>query len=83
MILSVLYQEETLSLLTHLPQVQILLQIWVQHFFWEEGQLRLQNKNILLPAHLMLRSPYDPQAHIGRKGGFSWYDYNILLLLLL
>ncbi len=74
-LLSKLYQEESLSALAHLPQVQLLRQIWVQQFFWEEGHLRLRNKDMLPPAHLTLRSPYDPQAHIGRKGGFSWYGY--------
>jgi hypothetical protein len=49
-----------------LPQVQLLRQIWVQHYFWDEGHLRLRNKDTLPPAHLTLRSPYDPQAHIGR-----------------
>jgi transposase len=78
-LLSMLYHEEAPSLLAHLPQVQILRQIWVQHFFWEEGVLRLRNKDDLPPAHLTLRSPYDPQAHIGRKGSFSWYGYKIHL----
>jgi hypothetical protein len=58
-LLSMLYQEETPSLLAHLPQVQILRQIWVQHFFWEEGQLRLRNKGVFpllisRYAHLMI-----------------------------
>lgn len=72
-LLSMLYQQEAPSLLAYLPQVQILRQIWLQHSFGEEGQLRLRNKDMLPPAHLTLRSPYDPQAHIGRKGSFSWY----------
>jgi len=78
-LLSMLYQEETPALLTHLPQVQILRQIWVQHFFWEDGQLRLRNKDMLPPAHLTLRSPYDPEAHSGKKGGFAWYGYKVHL----
>jgi transposase len=78
-LLSMLYQEDAPSLLSRLPQVQLLRQIWVQHYFWEEGQLRLRNKDTLPPAHLTLRSPYDPQAHIGRKGGFSWYGYKVHL----
>jgi transposase len=78
-LLSMLYQEDTPALLAHLPQVQILRQIWLQHYFWEEGHLRLRNKDLLPPAHLTLRSPYDPQAHIGRKGGFSWYGYKVHL----
>ena len=61
-----LSQEDAPSLLSRLPQVQLLRQIWVQHYFWEEGHLRLRNKDTLPLAHLTLRSPYDPQAHIGR-----------------
>jgi len=56
-----------------------LRQIWVQHSIWEEGHLRLRNKDALPPAHLTVRSPYDPQAHLGRKGGFSWYGYKVHL----
>jgi transposase len=78
-LLSMLYQEGTPALLSHLPQVQILRKIWIQHFFWEEGHLRLRNNDSLPPAHLTLRSPYDPQAHIGRKGGFAWYGYKVHL----
>jgi transposase len=78
-LLSMLYREEAPVLLSHLPQVQILRQIWIQHYFWEEGHLRLRNKDSLPPAHLTVRSPYDPQAHIGRKGGFSWYGYKVHL----
>jgi transposase len=78
-LLSMLSQQEAPALLAHLPQVQILRQIWLQHYFWEEGHLRLRNKDMLPPAHLTLRSPYDPQAHIGRKGGFSWYGYKVHL----
>jgi transposase len=78
-LLSRLYQEEAPALLFHLPQVQILRQIWVQHFFWEDGQFRLRNKDTLPPSHLTLRSPYDPEAHIGKKGGFAWYGYKVHL----
>ncbi len=59
--------------------MQLLRQIWIQHFYWENDQLRLRNKDLLPPAHLTLRSPYDPQAHLGRKGGFSWYGYKVHL----
>lgn len=76
-LLSALYQQETPPLLALLPQVQLLRQIWVQHFFWEEQQLRLRPKDQLPPAHLTVRSPYDPQAHFGNKRAFSWYGYKV------
>jgi len=68
-----LYQEATPPLLSGLPHVQLLRQIWVQHYFWEEQQLRLRKKDMLPPAHLTVRSPYDPQAHFGSKRDFSWF----------
>jgi hypothetical protein len=59
-LLSRLYQEDAPALLAHLPQVQILRQMWIQHYFWEEGPLRLRNKDMLPPAHLPLRSLMRP-----------------------
>jgi hypothetical protein len=48
---SMLSQEDAPALLSRLPQGQLLRHIWVQHYFWEEGQLRLRNKDTLPPAH--------------------------------
>jgi transposase len=76
-LLSALYQEATPPLLSGLPHVQLLRQIWVQHYFWEEQQLRLRKKDMLPPAHLTVRSPYDPQAHFGSKRDFSWFGYKV------
>jgi transposase len=78
-LLSRLSQQEAPALLAHLPQVQILRQIWLQHSFWEDGHLHVRNTDMLPPTHLTVRSPSDPQAHIGRKGGFSWYGYTVHL----
>ena len=69
-LLSMLYREETPSLLALLPQVQILRQIWIQHYFWEEGHLRLRNKENLPPAHLTVRSRMRPASSYWTKGRF-------------
>jgi transposase len=76
-LLSALSQQEAPPHLSHLPQVQLLRQMWVQQFFWEEGSLRLRNKDALPPAHLTIRSPYDPQAHFGQKRDLTWYGYKV------
>src|SRR5258708_13542195 len=47
------YKKPTPPLLSGLPHVQLLRQIWVQHYFWEEQQLRLRKKDMLPPAHLI------------------------------
>lgn len=76
-LLAALYQQEAPPQLSQLSQVQLLRQMWVQQFFWEEGSLRLRNKDALPPAHLTIRSPYDPQAHFGQKRDLTWYGYKV------
>ncbi len=76
-LLTALYRPETPAHLAHLPQVQLLRQIWVQQFFWEEGSLRLRNKDELPPSRLTIRSPSDPQAHFGQKRDLTWYGYKV------
>jgi hypothetical protein len=61
-LLSMLYQEDAPSLLSRLPQVQLLRQIWVQHYFWEEGHLRLRNKDNLPPCPGYLDHPFRKQG---------------------
>ncbi len=76
-LLMALYEPEAPSHLAQIPQVQLLRQMWVQQFFWEEGSLRLRNKDALPPAHLTIRSPYDPHAHFGQKRDLTWYGYKV------
>jgi transposase len=76
-LLTALYEQQAPPQLAQLPQVQLLRQMWVQQFFWEEGILRLRNKDTLPPAHLTIRSPYDPEAHFGQKRDLTWYGYKV------
>lgn len=65
--------------LCELPAVEGLRKIWLQQFFWQEGQLLLRKKEDLPPAHLTMRSPYDHEAHYGHKGDLSWFGYKVHL----
>jgi len=47
------------------------------NFFWEEGQIKVRNKDDLPPAHLTIRSPYDHEAHYGHKRDLSWFGYKV------
>jgi transposase len=51
--------------------------MWVQQFFWENGQLHLRKKDTLPPSRLTIRSPYDPEAHFGQKRDLTWYGYKV------
>lgn len=76
-LLSVLWDDETLTPLRHLREVEGLRCTWVQQYVWEDGQIQIRNKDDLPPAHLTLRSPYDHEAHYGHKRDFSWYGYKV------
>jgi transposase len=76
-LLFAVYRPDAPAHCSRLPQVQLLRQMWVQQFFWENGQLHLRKKDTLPPSHLTIRSPYDPEAHFGQKRDLTWYGYKV------
>ncbi|MET7539620.1 hypothetical protein [Streptomyces sp. NPDC005507] len=53
-----------------LPQVEVLRQAWVHHYYWDaDGQLRWRDGHALPPASLRFDSPYDTDAHYCVKPG--------------
>jgi transposase len=76
-LLNELWNERTSLSLRQLPEMYLLHKTWMQQFFWQEGVLRLRNKEDLPPAHLTVRSPYDPSAHYGHKRDLAWFGYKV------
>lgn len=77
-LLTEIWNEEAPAHLQQLAAVEGLRRTWMQQFFWNaEGQLQVRNKDDLPPAHLTIRSPYDPEAHYGHKRDLSWYGYKV------
>lgn len=76
-LLSEIWNSQAPARLSHLPEVEGLRKTWMQQFFWQEGNLRLRNKDDLPPAHLTQRSPYDTEAHYGHKRDLSWFGYKV------
>ncbi|MEU9448482.1 hypothetical protein [Streptomyces sp. NPDC048277] len=59
-----------------LPQVEILRQVWVHHYFWDvDGSLRRRDGHALPPASLRFDSPYDTDAHCCVKRDTAWSGY--------
>lgn len=59
-----------------LPQVEILRQVWVHHYFWDvAGLLRWRDGHALPPASLRCDSPYDTDAHYCVKRDIAWSGY--------
>lgn len=76
-LLNEVWEAQTNQRLRALPEMEGLRIIWVQQFFWEEGVLRLRNKDDLPPGHLNVRSPYDQDAHYGHKRDLAWFGYKV------
>ncbi len=68
--------------LREIPAIEVLRQIWVQNYFVEvedDGQFRWREAGNLPPATLFITSPYDPQAHRGKKRTTLWTGYKVHL----
>ncbi|MGP4003100.1 IS1182 family transposase [Streptomyces sp. 8N706] len=63
-----------------LPQVEILRQVWVHHYYWDaRGHLRRRDGHALPPASLRFDSPYDTDAHYCVKRDTAWSGYRVHL----
>lgn len=61
--------------LRELPAVEILRQVWVQQYLYEDGQWRWR-KEEEMPSHtLRIVSPYDSEARYSRKRQTEWSGY--------
>jgi transposase len=65
--------------LREIPAIQVLRQIWVQNSWMEHGQLRWREAENIPPATLFISSPYDPEAHLGKKRSTLWTGYKVHL----
>jgi transposase len=80
MFAAALTQATDLDWLREIPAIQVLHRIWIQNYFFEEdGQLRWREAGNLPPATLFISSPYDPDAHRGKKRTTLWTGYKVHL----
>lgn len=63
--------------LVELPEVEMLRCCWIGQFWFNEGTLKWRDKGNLQPAAERLDSPYDPEAHYGKKGELDWVGYKV------
>lgn len=77
-LLTALWSPSTPGRLRALAQVEILRQVWVHHYYWdEEGQLRWRDGHTLPQASLRFDSPYHTDAHHCTKNGTEWSGYRV------
>src|SRR5258708_21791712 len=78
-LLEEIFAETAPPLLRDIPAVQILRNIWLQNYRYEDGQVRWREAGDIPPASLFINSPYDPEAHLGKKRSMMWKGYKIHL----
>ena len=65
--------------LREIPAVQVLRQIWLQNYYWEDGHVRWREAEDIPPATQFINSPYDPEARLGKKRSTLWTGYKVHL----
>lgn len=76
-LLQAVYSANAPAHLKDMPEVDVLRRCWIGQFWIESGEVRWREKGNLQPAAHRLDSPYDPEAHYGKKGTFDWVGYKV------
>src|SRR5712692_2343033 len=71
-LLSAIYAAQAPGWLREIAAVQTLRRVWVQNFYWEQGELRWRDSSNVPAAGECIDSPYDPEAHYAQKRTTSW-----------
>jgi transposase len=78
-LLSAIYATEAPAWLAEIPAVETLRRVWVQNFYWEQGDLYWRDASNVPAAGQCIDSPYDPEAHYAQKRTTSWVGYKVHL----
>ncbi|WP_234334564.1 transposase [Streptomyces sp. NRRL B-1347] len=74
-LLQALYGPGAPGWLREMHAVQVLRLVWVQQYYRDETGLCWRTGKERPPAHLVVCSPYDPDARYGIKRGQGWTGY--------
>ena len=78
-LLEAIYSEEGLDYLAEIPSVQIMRQVWMQQYYYQNGQLKWRTRKQLPPNKLLIESPYDFLARNRTKRKTNWTGYVVHL----
>jgi transposase len=78
-LLDALFDPTAPEWLRQVPAVEILRQVWVQNYQRVDDVVRWRSSGELPPASRYIGSPYDEQAHYGKKRSTQWEGYKVHL----
>lgn len=81
LLLSAIYAPDAPPWLREVPAVETLRRVWVQQYYYpRDGLVRWRTeKEGIPPARLVVSSPYDLDARLGRKRQTQWVGYKVYL----
>ena len=59
------------------PAADILRQMWIQNYVWQDDQLRWRTNEEVPPAVRFISSPYDAEARYSQKRTTQWIGYKV------
>ncbi|HLZ58277.1 MAG TPA: IS1182 family transposase [Ktedonosporobacter sp.] len=78
-LLAALFDDDSFPLLREIPAVEILRQIWVQNYYYEDGRVRWREQGNIPLAKQFINSPYDSEARFSKKRSTMWTGYKVHL----
>jgi transposase len=78
-VLEAIYANTAPPAIKHLPEVEILRQVWVQQFWLDDEQVRLRDVKNMPAVGEWIRSPFDIEARYCTKRSMGWVGYKVHL----
>jgi transposase len=78
-LLTAVYASDAPAWLREVPAVEALRRVWVQNYLQEDGGTRWRSDEEIPPASRFIGSPYDLDAHLGKKASTCWVGYKVSL----
>lgn len=79
-LLTQLYAASAPPHLRTLPAVEVLRQVWIQHYYCDQqGICRWRDQQNFPPSARMIASPYDLESRYSEKRGMQWRGYKVHL----
>ena len=76
-LLSAIYSEDAPDYLAEIPSVQIMGQVWIQQYYYDNGNLKWRTRHQLPPNKQLIESPYDTEARNRTKRKTNWTGYTL------
>jgi transposase len=77
-LLTVIDEPDSPGWLREIPAVQILRLVWIQQYYIEGDTLHWRTEDQgIPPSARFIRSPYDLDAHLAKKGMMTWVGYKV------